>query len=188
MKRCFFFFLEVCDFATLPCLSFHDNTLHHIATHKQHRHSTPRHTKHILLSSTDTGPLHSKWHEACTGIMDNFLLHDANMFARQGMIQSTCTLAHRVSQSRVYRESQLSEKERKMKRKNGRAVKRERERREIYGKRERREEMDTRRSMDGVEGERRRDCPRRSRVYFQNAPMCTFKTLPCAVSKGQCHI
>ena len=33
----------------------------------------------------------------------NFLLDDANMFARQGMIQSTCTLAHRVSQSRVYR-------------------------------------------------------------------------------------
>ena len=35
---------------------------------QQQAHTIPHHTKHIILSSTDTGPLHSKWHEACTGI------------------------------------------------------------------------------------------------------------------------
>ena len=34
-----------------------------------HSTDTPHHTKHILLSNRDTGPLYSKWHEACTGIL-----------------------------------------------------------------------------------------------------------------------
>ena len=52
-----------------------DNTLHHIATRTNtHSTDTPHHTMHILLSSTDTGPRHSKWHEACTGISGQLFL------------------------------------------------------------------------------------------------------------------
>ena len=75
----------------------------------QHSTDTSHHTKHILLSSTDTGPLHSKWHEACTGTLGQFFLHDANICGRQGMGHGPRTLALRASQSRVYRESKLNE-------------------------------------------------------------------------------
>ena len=55
-----------------------DNTLHHKSihtnTHKNTQHSPPHHTKHIFLSSTDTGPLHYKWYEACTGTLGHLFL------------------------------------------------------------------------------------------------------------------
>ena len=47
-------------------------------TIKHHQTPTP-------ISITDTGPLHSKWHEACTVFLDSCFLHDANMFGQQGM-------------------------------------------------------------------------------------------------------
>ena len=37
-------------------------TIHHSTTDMQQHH-----TKDIIPSSTDAGPLHPKWHEACTG-------------------------------------------------------------------------------------------------------------------------
>ena len=73
-----------------------DNTYYHILTHahttKHHHQTQPNTIKHKHITNTtkqDTGPLHSKWHEACTGV--------------RGMpkVRHSDTQA---SQSRVYRE------------------------------------------------------------------------------------
>ena len=42
--------------------------------------------------------------------LDNFFLHDANMFAQQGADHGPRTLALMARQGRVYRESQLDER------------------------------------------------------------------------------
>ena len=49
----------------------------------------------ILISSTDTGPLHSKWHEACTVISRTVVSCMMNTFAKQGMDRSPRTLTFR---------------------------------------------------------------------------------------------
>ena len=77
------------------------------------------------------------------------------MFARQGMSQSACTLTLRASHGRVQRESQLDEYSLSLLL------------RSVFE----REEKDRNRG--------------RFRVYVQNAPVCTFKTLPCVCSKRQ---
>ena len=64
---------------------------------QQHNEDNTNTTK-SSISSTDTGPLHSKWHEACTVSPG---LYDTNMFGQRGMDQSTGTLTHR--QVRVVR-------------------------------------------------------------------------------------
>ena len=45
-----------------------DTTTTHYITY-QYIARTNTHSLHLRISSTDTGPLHSKWHEACTGIL-----------------------------------------------------------------------------------------------------------------------
>ena len=84
------------------------NTTHHVTSH----HITLRHSltrvKHIIPSSADTGPLHSKLHEACTGKSRQFIVSCLlrTCFAPQGMSQGTCTVALKACQSSVYRKSQ----------------------------------------------------------------------------------
>ena len=52
-------------------VSWRVTTIHHSTTDMQQHHTTrDRHNKHIVSSSTDTNPLHSKWDEACTRIPD----------------------------------------------------------------------------------------------------------------------
>ena len=137
----------------------HISTYQHAQTHTAQTHHTS--FEHLSTSSTETYPLHSKWHDACTGkpnsqrIDDNTdatnntttttmrtQLHHNNityqhtptrtnthstdtshpspaqiqahfipseMFAQQGMGQSTCTLALKASQSRLHRGSQPDE-------------------------------------------------------------------------------
>ena len=62
------------DSAQVFCGRVQTNTSIHTNTHENTQHSPPHHTKHILLSSTDAGPLCSKWHEACTGTSGQLFL------------------------------------------------------------------------------------------------------------------
>ena len=70
------FFLEsvIDDDNTVHHISIHTNTSIHTHTHKNTQHSPPRHIKHILHSSADADPLHSKWHETCIGTLGQLIL------------------------------------------------------------------------------------------------------------------
>ena len=62
-------------YITYQCIPTRTNTAqtHHISF------------EHLFISSTDEGPLHSKWHEGLAQeYLGNCFLHDANMFAPTG--------------------------------------------------------------------------------------------------------
>ena len=111
---------------------------------------------------------------------DNCFLHDANMFAQQGMSQGKCSLALRASQSRVLHSANWDERSLSsslrteggeptgVREKEGRAEREYDKREETYNK------------NDERETDRNTVCPRRSRAYFQNSSVCTVKT--------RCHI
>ena len=72
----------------------------HWRNQQHNKYQTQTNTNTSPISSTDTGPLHSKWREACIVQPGQLFLawcehvcflHDANMFARHGMSQSTRT-------------------------------------------------------------------------------------------------
>ena len=48
----------------------------HAQTHTAQTHHTS--FEHLSISSASTRPLHSKWHEACTGILGPMFLHAAS--------------------------------------------------------------------------------------------------------------
>ena len=82
---------------TRPSITKHNQTP---LTHNQTQHSFPAQIHaHFIPSGT--------W--LAQEYLDSCFLHDANMFAQQGMGHCR-TLAFRASQSRVYRESQLDER------------------------------------------------------------------------------
>ena len=67
-------------------------TTHYIKYQHAQIHTVQTHHtsfEYLSISSAITEPLHTKWHEACTGILEHLFLHDANMFTRQGMGQGT---------------------------------------------------------------------------------------------------
>ena len=129
-----------------------DNTLHHISihtnTHKNTQHSPPHHTKHIFLSSTDTGPLHSKWYEACTGTLGHLFLAWCEQVRPTRNGPWPPHSGPQARQGRVCRESQLDERSLSSllkellrgKRKKERWAEREKERRETREERQRWEE------------------------------------------------
>ena len=59
--------LTTVDHSTTNMQQHKTSDRHHNSTSTTHR-TAPHHTKHIILYSTAAGPIHSKWHEACTGI------------------------------------------------------------------------------------------------------------------------
>ena len=95
-------FFEITDFF-FHFLNRHHHTTANVPTPTLTQPTTqhiPTHTNTSPISSTDTGPFHSKWREACIVKPGQLFLarcehvcflHDANMFARQGMSQGTRT-------------------------------------------------------------------------------------------------
>ena len=86
----------------------HINTYQHINTflHAQKHTAQTRHTtKHIFAFSTDTAPLLFQEARGLHRNTQKCFLHDATMFAHQGMGHGPRTLALKASQGRVYRES-----------------------------------------------------------------------------------
>ena len=127
----------------------HINTYQHAQQHiaqTQQTHHTP---KHIFLISTDTGPLYSKWHEACKGMGHG--PHTLALKASHGR----SSLDERSLSLFLKELFEREEKEREMIR-----AQRKREtyeRRETHGREERntRRERDTR--LRGRDGERGSD-------------------------------
>ena len=122
------------------CDDNNENTLHPISTHTNtHKYAQHRHVTLLLNTSPSPPQLQAHFTPSGTRLaqeyQDKYFLHDANMFAQQGMGQGTCTLALRASQGRAYRESQLDEcslssslsRERKSRQERDTCEKRERE-------------------------------------------------------------
>ena len=81
-----------------------DNTNYHILTHAHttKHHQTPPNTTPI--SRTDTGPLHSKWNEACTGVRGQMIFAWCEQFRQTGNAQSQALWHSGKSEPCVQRE------------------------------------------------------------------------------------
>ena len=104
-------------------------------------------------------------------------MHDANMFAQQGMGHCR-TLALRASQSHVYRESQLDEQSLSLLLREKRREKRA----------ERENEKSTKEENEGRERRKREGTRKREEIpppspFLSLLTVCRFKTSPCVGSK-----
>ena len=126
----------------------------------------PTHTNTSPISSTDAGPLHSKWHEACT-VNTKTVVTCMMRTCQTDREWDTALALWPLGQVRAVRTERADWTSDHC---HCYLERRERKRETREEERGRHEERDTR----GERREKKRD--RRSRVYVQNALVCTFKT------------
>ena len=181
-------------------LNRHHHTSSHINT-RQHAHTVQTHhtLKHLSISSPETSPLHSKWHEACTGILRQLIV---SCMMRTCPPNSVPRYMHSGPKGKagqcVLRESPTGRViivivaesvERECREREDKRGKREEKRGEEKGRRTGRKKRERESKKEEKEQERQRrrkthPCVRskRLRVCGQDASVCTGKTPACSTS------